>query len=337
MIEIKNLVKEFNISDKKFRAVDDVSLNIPDGCIYGVIGLSGAGKSTLIRCINRLEEPTEGKIIIDGVNINALSETELLDERRKIGMIFQNFNLFKQKTVYSNIAYPLKLLKMNKNDIKNRVYELLKFIDLEEKKNSYPSELSGGQRQRVAIARAMATNPKILLSDEGTSALDPANTNQILNLMKKAVKDYGMTVVLITHQMEVAKEICDRVAVMENGKIVEENDVESIFRSPKHKLTRIFVDSMGIEDTSYNIDFNKYKGRVVRIAYKNDTTDSPILSKCIREFNLDLNLICGNVNNVKNGKVGHMYVEFNGAYMDIENAMRYLLKEGLEVEVVNGK
>lgn len=337
MIEIKNLTKEFKLENRIFKAIDDVSLTIPTGCIYGIIGMSGAGKSTLVRCINRLEIPSEGKILIDGVNINSISEHELMNLRKEIGMIFQSFNLFNQKNVYENIAYPLKLMKMSKKEISDRVDELLKFIDMEDKKKAFPYELSGGQKQRVAIARALATKPKILLSDEGTSALDPANTAQILSLIKKAVDELGMTVVMITHQMEVAKEICDQISVMEKGKIIESNDVESIFRTPKHKLTRTFVDSLSLNNTDNNeeIDFTKFSGRIFRISYKDSTTDEPMLSHCIRKFNIDINLISGNISNLKTGRIGHMYIEMQGKESEINDAKEYLIKSGLIVEGVN--
>ena len=336
MIEIRGLVKEFNIDSKIFRAIDNVNLDIPRASVYGIIGLSGAGKSTLIRCINGLEVPTEGKIVIDGINISSLNEKQLLEQRRNIGMIFQSFNLFYQKNVFDNIAYPLKISNVPKKQIEDRVKQLLKFVDLEEKRNAYPDELSGGQKQRVAIARALATNPKILLSDEGTSALDPANTTQILKILRKAVDEFGMTVVMITHQMEVAKEICDRVAVMEKGKVIEENDVQSIFTNPKTLLTRTFVDSLTLnnEDNS-KIDLSKFKGQILRIAYNNDTTDRPILSQCIKNFSIDINLISGNINNLNNGRVGYMYIEMLGDDNEIKKAKSFLKENGIVLEDVN--
>lgn len=203
MIKVKNLVKDFKIEDGAFRAIDGVSFQVERGQVFGIIGLSGAGKSTLVRCLNRLEEPTSGTIDIDGVCINDLDKKSLLETRRSIGMIFQNFNLFDQSTVYENIAYPLEIIGMDKKEIKDTVEEMLEFVDLKEKRNSYPSEISGGQKQRVAIARALATKPKILLSDESTSALDPANTEQILNLLRNSVERYNMTIIMITHQMRV--------------------------------------------------------------------------------------------------------------------------------------
>ena len=241
MIEVLNLKKTFNTSEKEFNAVDDVSFKVNKGEIYGIIGLSGAGKSTLVRLLNRLEEPTSGKVIIDDVDITSLKQKELLEARKEISMIFQHFNLFNQKNVYENIAYPLKLQNIPKNEIEKRVNELLDFIGLRDRAKSYPSQLSGGQKQRVAIARALSTNPKVILSDESTSALDPQNTQQVLEILRKSVDKYKTTIIMITHQMEVAKDVCDRIAVMENGKIIEENSVEELFKNPKTDVTRNFI------------------------------------------------------------------------------------------------
>lgn len=334
MIRVENLRKDFTVDGKVFHAVDGVSFEVKKGEVYGIIGLSGAGKSTLVRCLNRLEEPTEGRIWIDDVNVTALSEKELLAERKAIGMIFQNFNLFHQKTVYENIAYPLKLLKKTKQEIHERVMQLLEFIDLTDKKNSYPAEISGGQKQRVAIARALATNPKLLLSDEGTSALDPANTKQIIGLLRRAVEQFDMTVIMITHQMEVAKEICDRIAVMENGKIIEENTVENLFRNPKTELTRSFIDSLQREHGEQPVDPDMFSGTVRRLAYGKDTTDAPILSHCSKKFDVDINIISGNINHLTSGSVGYLYVEFTGDQEEIFKAELYLKENGLTVEVV---
>ena len=232
LIKLDSVTKEFYTGNSQINAVDNVSLNIKKGEIYGIIGLSGAGKSTLIRCLNRLEEPTSGDIIIDDINITSLGKEDLRKQRKEIGMIFQHFNLLAQKTVYENIAFPLHLENWEKKDIENRVDELLSYVELEDKKYSYPSELSGGQKQRVAIARAIANNPKVLLSDEGTSALDPQTTKSILNLLKKIRDEFGLTIVMITHQMEVVKQVCDKVAIMQDGKVIEEYTVENIFKSP---------------------------------------------------------------------------------------------------------
>ena len=267
MIKVKNLVKEFRNDTDVLRAIDDVSFEVNKGEVFGIIGLSGAGKSTLVRCLNRLEEPTSGTIEIDGVCINDLDKKSLLEARRSIGMIFQNFNLFNQSTVYENIAYPLEIIGMDKKEIEETVEEMLDFVDLKDKKNSYPSEISGGQKQRVAIARALATKPKILLSDESTSALDPANTEQILNLLKSSVERYNMTIIMITHQMEVAKSICDRIAVMEDGRIIETDTVENIFKSPKTERTKSFIKSLPdvLEDEVF--DPEDFKGKLLRLSF----------------------------------------------------------------------
>lgn len=331
MIEVKNLIKEFKLDGTEFKAVDNVSFSVERGQIYGIIGLSGAGKSTLVRCLNRLEEPTSGEIIVDGKNILDLSEKELLEERRQIGMIFQNFNLFMQKTVYQNIAYPLEISNVSKDKIDERVNELLKFIDLEEKKNAYPSELSGGQKQRVAIARSIATNPKILLSDEGTSALDPANTKVILELLKKVVATYKMTIVMITHQMEVAQDICDRIAVMDHGKIVEENETEQLFKNPKTALTRSFIQHL---DVAEEIVASEFKGTILRLVYDGENLAEPILSKCLKEYNVYFNIISANVNKLTEGAMGYLTIEITGEDQEVDKAIKYLKNSKVSVEVL---
>lgn len=335
MIEVSHLVKEFSNDGKVFRAVDDVSFQVKKGEIYGIIGLSGAGKSTLVRCLNRLEEPTSGKIFIDGVDMVALSKKELLNQRKDIGMIFQHFNLFLQKTVYDNIAYPLEIQKWPKEKIQARVEELLDFIDLKDKRGVYPSSLSGGQKQRVAIARALATSPKILLSDEGTSALDPINTRMVVETLKKTVKDLNTTIIMITHQMEVAKDICDRIAVMENGKIIEENTVEELFRAPKTKQTQKFISSLRESDNpDQNIDLTKYKGRVLRLSYDDQTVDQPILSRCIKDYQVDVNLLSGNMNRLDVKDFGYMIVEVLGSDQQVDQALDFMKEKGVYVEVL---
>ena len=335
MIEVSHLVKEFSNDGKVFRAVDDVSFQVKKGEIYGIIGLSGAGKSTLVRCLNRLEEPTSGKIVIDGVDMVALSKKELLNQRKDIGMIFQHFNLFLQKTVYDNIAYPLEIQTWPKEKIQARVEELLDFIDLKDKRGVYPSSLSGGQKQRVAIARALATSPKFLLSDEGTSALDPINTRMVVETLKKTVKDLNTTIIMITHQMEVAKDICDRIAVMENGKIIEENTVEELFRAPKTKQTQKFISSLRESDNpDQNIDLTKYKGRVLRLSYDDQTVDQPILSRCIKDYQVDVNLLSGNMNRLDVKDFGYMIVEVLGPDQQVDQALDFMKEKGVYVEVL---
>ncbi len=333
---MKNIVKEYPLGDSFFRAVDDVSFTVNDGEIFGIIGLSGAGKSTLVRCINRLEEPESGDVLIDGVSVLGLDKKGLLEERKQIGMIFQSFNLFEQKNVFENIAYPLRIMKMDNSEIKARVEELLDFIDLKHKRNSYPRELSGGQKQRVAIARAIATKPKILLSDEGTSALDPANTKSILDLLKSIVEKFNMTVIMITHQMEVAKEICDRIAVMERGKIIEENTVEEIFRNPKEKLTASFIYSLQDKGEKVQEDINKddFSGVVARLTYGDKDYSAPILSSCIKKFDVDVSILSGNVNKLNRETVGYLIIEINGEQSEIFKAMDYLREQDVRVEVL---
>ena len=334
MIEVKNLVKEFKTEDGTFRALDDLSFKVNRGEIFGVIGLSGAGKSTLVRCINRLEEPTSGEITIDGKSIINLSEKELRAARKDIGMIFQYFNLFMQKTVAENIAYPLEISGVSKSDIEKRVDELLNFIDLKEKKNSYPSELSGGQKQRVAIARAIATNPSILLSDEGTSALDPANTESVLNLLKKIVKEFNMTIIMITHQMEVAKEICDRIAVMQAGKIIEENETKELFKNPKTSVTRSFIKNLEDEVEEGYVNGDDYKGDVLRLSYADENYDKPILSKCVKKFDIDFSILSGNINKLNISSVGYLTVQILGKEEERAKAIEFLRENKVNVEVL---
>ncbi len=334
MIKIKNLSKVFTSDKEKLIAVKDVSLNIKKGEIFGIIGLSGAGKSTLIRCLNRLEEPTEGRIFIDGVELTTLNKEELRKERKEIGMIFQHFNLLSQKTVFENIAFPLQLEKMEPDKINNRVNELLEYVDLKDKKDNYPSQLSGGQKQRVAIARAIANNPKILLSDEGTSALDPKTTRSILELLKKIRDELDITIVMITHQMEVVKEICDRVTIMENGEVVEENTVENLFREPKTKIAQTFINSLQGNIEEEIINPNDFKGKLIRLSFLGDSAKRPIVSKVIRNFNIDVNILSGNINKLQSSSVGHLILELIGEVEEINKALSFLENEDVHVEVI---
>lgn len=334
MIKIKNLSKVFTNDKEKLIAVKDVNLNIKKGEIFGIIGLSGAGKSTLIRCLNRLEEPTEGRIFIDGVELTTLNKEELRKERKEIGMIFQHFNLLSQKTVFENIAFPLQLEKMEPDKINYRVNELLEYVDLKDKKDNYPSQLSGGQKQRVAIARAIANNPKILLSDEGTSALDPKTTRSILELLKKIRDELDITIVMITHQMEVVKEICDRVAIMENGEVVEENTVENLFREPKTKIAQTFINSLQGNIEEEIINPNDFKGKLIRLSFLGDSAKKPIVSKVIRNFNIDVNILSGNINKLQSSSVGHLILELIGEDEEVNHTLQFLKNEDVHVEVI---
>ncbi|MDR7856615.1 methionine ABC transporter ATP-binding protein [Tissierella sp.] len=334
MIVIENLSKSFINGKEKLVAVRNIDLKVNKGEIFGIIGLSGAGKSTLIRCINRLEEPTEGKIIIDGVDITKLSKEDLRKERKDIGMIFQHFNLLSQKTVYENIAFPLQLENMDNKEIFKRVDELLEYVDLKDKKHNYPSQLSGGQKQRVAIARAIANNPKVLLSDEGTSALDPKTTKSILALLNRIRKELNITIIMITHQMEVVKEICDRVAIMEDGNVIEENTVENLFSEPKTKTAQSFINSMQNNIQEEIINIEDFAGKIIRLSFLGDSAKKPIVSKVIRNFDIDVNILSGNINKLQESSVGHLILELIGEDEEINKALSFLKNENVHVEVM---
>lgn len=306
MIKIENLVK---IYDNGFKAVNNISLEVKKGEIFGIIGMSGAGKSSLIRCINRLEEPTQGNIFIDGKDIVKMNSKELKEARKNMAMIFQSFNLFYQKNVFENIAYPLRINNWKKKDIEERVNTLLEYVNLKEKIYEYPANLSGGQKQRVAIARALAVQPKILLCDEATSALDPQSTKSILELLLKIRDEFNLTIVLITHQMEVVKAICDRAAVLEDGEIIEQDTVLKLFTSPKTATTKKFIENLPQFDDYDELPVENYTGRILRLGFTKETTTKPIISELIRQKNLDINIISGNIDKIKEGKVGHLIVE----------------------------
>lgn len=337
MIEVRDLYKDYPSPDGPIKAVDGVSFSVGEGEVYGIIGLSGAGKSTLVRCLNLLERPTSGQVIVDGQNLNKLNEEDLLRARQDIGMIFQHFNLFDQRNVYDNIAFPLEVAGMEKKQINERVREMLDFVGLTDRREAYPSQLSGGQKQRVAIARALATRPKVLLSDESTSALDPANTEVILKLLKESVHRYNMTIVMITHQMEVAKNICHRIGVMEDGKIIEENTVEQIFNNPQTARTRSFIDSLP-DIAGENLNPRDFKGILVRLNFDEKTAKEPILSKVIRETDSIISVISGNLSQIGDQRdtVGYLIVEFQGSYKESTIAVNMLRAEGVNVEVLNG-
>ncbi len=288
----------------------------------------------MIRCLNRLEEPTNGQIIIDGVDITSLNKVELRNIRKEIGMIFQHFNLLSQKTVFQNIAFPLELEKQDKQIIKTKVNKLLDFVELTDKKDAYPSELSGGQKQRVAIARALVNNPKILLSDEATSALDPQTTDSILKLLKRIRDEFGLTIVLITHQMEVVKDICDKVAIMENGEVIETNTAIELFRNPKTKTAKAFINSLhsNIEDEIiYKENFN---GKIIRLSFLGESAKKPIVSKMIKQFDIEANILSGNINNLVSTSVGHLILELSGNDNEIQKAINFLNEQNVNVEVI---
>ncbi|MDR1885385.1 MAG: ATP-binding cassette domain-containing protein [Synergistaceae bacterium] len=341
MIVLENVGKTFDGAGSRVEALRDVSLKIGRGEVYGIIGYSGAGKSTLVRCINLLERPTTGRVFVGGAELTAMSERELRNARKKIGMIFQLFNLFASRTVAQNIAYPLKYGGQSKSEIRDRVRDLLRLVGLEDKENAYPSQLSGGQKQRVAIARALANDPGVLLCDEATSSLDPQSTLSILKLLKKLNAELGITIVVITHEMQVVKEICDRVAVMEHGLVVEEGDVFSVFADPRQKITRDFIDTTSNLSKIYAlIDegspvVNLKPGQcILKLRYLERNVSEPLVSTISRQFNIDANIIFGNIELIGDAPLGGLVVIASGASDDIDDAIAWLQGKNVGVEVI---
>lgn len=341
MIELKNIIKEFNDDGKDVHAVNGVSLTVNDGDIYGIIGFSGAGKSTLVRCINLLGRPTSGEVIIDGNDITKLSASELRNARKKIGMIFQHFNLMPSRTVAGNVAYPLKGSGLSKSEINEKVHKLLKMVEIEDKADVYPSQLSGGQKQRVAIARALANDPKILLCDEATSALDPQTTHAILKLLKKLNKDLGITIVVITHEMDVIKTICNKVAVMEAGRVVENGDVMEVFTKPASALAKDFIRSTSnlYKAEEFLRDGNSLTilkpGQVLaRFRYNNVRVSEPIISKAILNYNVYMNIILADIEIVGDLSIGGTVAIISGEQENITKALDYFRSVNVDVEVV---
>ncbi|MCI7223856.1 ATP-binding cassette domain-containing protein [Fusobacterium sp.] len=330
MITLKNINKVYS---NGLHAVKNVNLKIEKGDIFGIIGLSGAGKSSLIRLINRLEEPTSGEIFINNENILALSKTKLLNRRKKIGMIFQHFNLLSSKTVEENIAFSLEIANWNKKDIAKRVAELLEIVGLEDKAKYYPSQLSGGQKQRVSIARALANNPDILLSDEATSALDPKTTKSILALLKEIQAKFGLTVVMITHQMEVVKEICNKVAIMSEGEIVEVGGIHHILTEPKADITKELIAHIQDE---VEFEYFKNKGKyIINVKFLGSSAQEPIISRVIKEYGIDVSILGGSIDKLSTMKIGHLFLELSGSIEAQERAIELIIREGdVIVEVI---
>ena len=319
-IEVKNLYKTYKNESIYVEAIKDISFNIKQNEIFGIIGLSGAGKSTLIRCLNLLEKPDKGSIIIDGVNLLDLNEKQLRLKRRRIGMIFQSFNLLMQAKVIDNVCFPLLINGENKVDAKKKALEYLEIVGLKEKAEVYPAQLSGGQKQRVAIARVLASNPEILLCDEATSALDPETTKSILDLIKKINKEYGITCVIITHEMAVIQEICDRCLVLENGQLMEENTVEELFKHPQTTAAKrlIYNSSKPIKDMS--------KGKIIRIAFEESNTSEPIISNLILEFKTPINILESNISSIGGKSRGQMMVQLPDDEKLANKIIKYLQK-----------
>ena len=341
MIRLENVSKTFTDSNKEVHAVNNVSLTINDGDIFGIIGFSGAGKSTLVRCINLLEKPTVGKVFVDDAEITALSGKELRKARKKIGMIFQHFNLMPSRTIFGNVAYPLRGSGLSKEEIKEKVHHLLELVGISEKENAFPSQLSGGQKQRVAIARALANDPNILLCDEATSALDPQTTKSILNLLQQLNQTLGITVVVITHEMAVVKEICNRVAVIDHGDVVEEGEVFHVFASPKEPLTRSFIKTTSnlqkIEEliaADSPVVATKKGELIVRLSYVEKNTSEPLISTVTQKFGIILNIVFADVEIVQNAPIGGTVAIVSGEGSRIDEALQYLRDKNVGVEVI---
>ncbi|MEM5017010.1 methionine ABC transporter ATP-binding protein [Metabacillus indicus] len=339
MIEFKGVTKVYGSGGNEVKALDGIDLQVKKGEICGVIGFSGAGKSTLIRTVNLLERPTAGQIIVDGLDLTALSKKDVRGVKRKIGMVFQHFNLLNSKTVYANVAMPLLLSKASPKVIKERVAELLSFVGLEDKANQYPDQLSGGQKQRVGIARALATQPSILLCDEATSALDPQTTASILKLLKKINEEYNITILMITHEMSVIREVCDTVAVIEGGKIIESGSVFEVFSNPKTKTASNFVSSVLNDSIPESVlklvQEENSQGQIFKINFVGKSSGQPLLSQIAKRFDLHINVLFGNITELQGIPFGHLIVELQGTESEIKRALLVMNQENVSVKEVN--
>lgn len=329
MIEVRHLSKVFESGQNKIRALDDVNLEINDGDIFGIIGMSGAGKSTLVRCINRLEKPTEGEVVINGTDITKLTEKQLRSVRKEITMIFQGFNLLQQINCLKNVCFPLEIAGVKKADAEKKAYELLELVGLKEKALNYPVQLSGGQQQRVAIARALATNPKVLLCDEATSALDPNTTNSILDLVKEINAKLGITVIVITHQMNVVERICNKVAILQNGKVVEKGTVEEIFSHPKSEAGRLLVYPDAVKEGNLVVNSTN----ALKILFNgSDSANRPLVARLAQEKNIAANIAYASTKSIGTKAYGTMILSFESPD-ERKVALEYLNKvESIVVE-----
>ena len=330
-IELRGLSKVYQIPGGEVQALNNINLAIEQGDIYGIIGMSGAGKSTLIRCLNRLDTPTDGQVLIDGQNILAMSKKQLLQTRRRMAMIFQQFNLLMQKNVARNVRYPLEIAGAPKKQANERVMELLKIVGLEEKANAYPAQLSGGQKQRVALARALASNPEMLLCDEATSALDPMTTQSSLELLKKINAELGITVVLITHEMAVIRQICNKVAILDGGKLVEQGTVDDVFMHTKSAAgKRLFGILPENED-------DVPTQPALRIVFDGAAADQPIISRLVKDLGFDVNILAADMHQFNGKTYGQMMVARPEDPAELKQVQDYLAKAGLTTEEVSGQ
>ncbi|MGB8954257.1 MAG: methionine ABC transporter ATP-binding protein [Tumebacillaceae bacterium] len=342
MIQLQHLKKDYIVDKKAITALKRIDLTIAKGEIFGVIGHSGAGKSTLIRCINLLEQPTEGSVVIDGIDLTQLNARALQEQRRQIGMIFQHFNLLSSATIYENVAFPLRLAKKPQSEVDRKVKELLALVGLTDQMKKYPSQLSGGQKQRVGIARALANDPKVLLCDEATSALDPMTTQSILRLLLDINKQLGLTIVLITHEMHVIREICDRVGIIDGGEIVELGPVAEVFLRPQQRITKEFVEQVNqfefpqeVLDTYTRMSAAERERRqVVQVSFLGDTTFQPLLFEVLHREMTRFNILHGTISHMKDIPYGRLVIELDGESGQVAGAIEQLRAEGLDVEVI---
>ncbi len=340
MIELQGLSQRFPGGSGDVHALRDVSLSIGAGEVFGIIGRSGAGKSTLVRAINLLNRPTSGRVIVDGQDLTAFDNGALRLARREIGMIFQHFNLLSSRTVYDNVALPLELAGKSKDEIAATVLPLLELVGLSVLKDRYPSQISGGQKQRVGIARALASKPKVLLSDEATSALDPETTRSILELLKRINRELGLTIVMITHQMEVIKQVCDRVAVLESGSVVEAGRVIDVFLRPQHEVTRAMIGDVIAQELPQSVlkrvesRLGNGRDHVYRLAFTGEGVDQPVLAQAIRRYGLDFNILHGHIDEIQGQAFGSLAIMATGDIADVRAAMEYLQQQGVVVEEI---
>lgn len=345
MISLRDVTKVFPGPGGGVKALDHVSLDIQKGQVFGIIGLSGAGKSTLLRSINMLERPDQGSIVIDGIEMTSLGPAELRAARRSIGMIFQHFNLLASRTALGNVAFPLEIAGVRKAEACRKAQELLDLVGLGDKQNAYPAHLSGGQKQRVGIARALANDPKVLLCDEPTSALDPETTKSILQLLRSINIRLGITIVIITHQMDVIKEICDEVAILEGGQVVEQGPVLQVFTRPQTATAKKFISSVVSVDVPVEIRERRIalagdgqEGKILRISFVGESAGRPIISQMVREFGVDANILYGNIDHIRDIPFGTLVVELTGPNGSVGRAINYLASKGLGIEVLkNGE
>ena len=342
MIDLKHISVVFEKDRQAFTAVDDVSVHVAPGDVFGIVGYSGAGKSTLVRTINLLQPPTSGEVVVNGEDLTKLPVKELRKRRKKIGMIFQHFNLMNARTILGNVLYPLKDSKLSDADKEKKAMDLLRLVGIEDKAHSYPSELSGGQKQRVAIARALANDPKILLCDEATSALDPRTTTSILHLLKRLNEEMNLTIVLITHEMQAVKEICNKVAVMESGRVVEAGSLIDIFANPQEKITKQFVNTASHWDET--IDKLKDHGyfnaddptsELIHLRYIGASATNPVLNDVFTKFHVKTNILSGSIEFLEDVPFGNLVVLFEGSPDAIKQAKQYMIDQNVDLRVVD--